>query len=108
MRRGQILRARCRASSRFIGSFASASEAVDVIVSFRQNPAWAVVDIPSEPVVMREVWRRAAKPDFARRRIHNLRLALTLRHWGVDEFYTRNTKDFVDVGFVRVVNPFDP
>ena len=86
----------------------SASEAVDVIASFRQNPAWAVVDIPLEPVVMREVWRRAAKPDFARRRIHDLRLALTLRHWGVDEFYTCNTKDFVDVGFGRVVNPFDP
>lgn len=85
----------------------SASEAVDVIASFRQNPAWAVVDIPSEPVVMREVWRRAAKPDFARRRIHDLRLALTLRYWGVDEFYTRNTKDFLDAGFVRLVNPFD-
>ena len=84
----------------------STSEAVGIIASFRQNPAWAIVDVPAEPRVMREVWRRAAVPDFARRRIHDLRLALTLRHWGVNEFYTRNKKDFQDIGFVRVMNPF--
>jgi len=56
---------------------------------------------------MREVWRRAAAPGFARRRIHDLRLALTLRHWGVTDFYTRNTRDFSDVGFDVLTNPFE-
>ena len=85
----------------------SAAEAAKVITSIRQNPSWAIVDVPSAPSVMNEVWRRVAKPNFARRRIHDLRLALTLRHWGVDEFYTRNTKDFQDIGFSKLINPFD-
>lgn len=77
----------------------SAGEAVDVISSYRGNPAWSVVDIPSGGKAMREVWRRAAAPGFARRRIHDLRLAMTLMHWGVTDFYTRNVRDFADVGF---------
>ena len=85
----------------------SAAETAKVITSIRQNPSWAIVDVPSAPSVMNEVWRRVAKPNFARRRIHDLRLALTLRHWGVDEFYTRNTKDFQDIDFAKLINPFD-
>ena len=34
------------------------------------------------------------------------RMALTLRHWGVDEFYTRNAKDFQDIDFAQLINPF--
>ena len=85
----------------------SAAEAAKVIMVIKQNRFWAIVDVPSTPSVMNELWRRVAKPNFARRRIHDLRLALTLRHWGVDEFYTRNTKDFRDIDFVRLINPFD-
>ena len=85
----------------------SAAEAAKVIMSIKQNPFWAIVDVPSVPSVMNEVWRRVAKPNFARRRIHDLRLALTLRHWGVDEFYTRNTKCFQDIDFAQLINPFD-
>ena len=33
-------------------------------------------------------------------------MALTLRHWGVDEFYTRNAKDFQDIDFAQLINPF--
>jgi hypothetical protein len=56
---------------------------------------------------MREVWHRAAVPGFARRRIHDLRLAFTLIYNGVTDFYTRNVKDFTDVGFSRLENPLD-
>ncbi len=83
-----------------------AAEAVAVISSFRRNPAWAIVDIPSGSAVMSTVWRRAAERGFARRRIHDLRLAETLKHWGVTEFHTRNTKDFEDAGFKILENPF--
>jgi uncharacterized protein len=55
--------------------------------------------------VMDEVWRMAARPQFARRRIIDVRLALTLRHHGVTRLATANTKDFKDLGFSRVWSP---
>ena len=83
----------------------SASEAVAVVRAYRGNPIWSVVDVPSDGRVMREVWLRAARPGFARRRIHDLRLAFTLKYSGVTDFYTRNVRDFTDVGFARLENP---
>ena len=85
----------------------SAREAVSMISSYRSNPAWAVVDIPASPDVMNAVWRRAASSRFARRRIHDVRLAETLKYWGVDEFHTRNVRDFADAGFRVLANPLD-
>lgn len=55
--------------------------------------------------VMDQVWEWAARPRFARRRIIDLRLALTLQHHGVTRFATANVKDFKDVGFDEVWNP---
>jgi hypothetical protein len=49
----------------------------------------------------------AASKAFARRRIHDVRLAETLKYWGVDEFYTRNVRDFADLGFRILFNPLD-
>ena len=43
---------------------------------------------------------------FARRRIIDARLALTLRAAGVTDLATRNIKDFTDFGFNRVWDPF--
>lgn len=85
----------------------SAGDAAAVISSYRGNPAWAVVDIPASPDVMNAVWRRAASRNFARRRIHDVRLAETLKYWKVDEFHTRNTRDFADAGFRVLSNPLD-
>ena len=85
----------------------SASDAASVISSYRGNPVWAVVDIPASPDVMNAVWRRATSRNFARRRIHDVRLAETLKYWGVDEFYTRNTRDFADAEFRILSNPLD-
>jgi len=86
----------------------SAAEAISAIQAYRSNPVWSVVDVPPDARVMREVWRRAGEPGFPRRRIHDLRLAFTLRYNGVTEFYTRNVKDFMDVGFERIENPLKP
>ena len=85
----------------------SGLEAVDTLDRLRANPRWKVVDVPSDPAVMRRVWRAARGNDFARRRIHDLRLAETLRYWKVDTFYTRNVRDFEDVGFEKLINPFE-
>ena len=84
----------------------SAGEATAVVVAYRGNPAWTVVDVPPSPSAMNAVWRRAAAKGFARRRIHDMRLAETLKYWGVDEFHTRNVRDFRDAGFRILADPF--
>lgn len=52
-----------------------------------------------------EVIAILGKPKFAAQRTHDVVLAVTLRHHGVTEFYTSNTKNFSDLGFKRVINP---
>lgn len=83
------------------------AEAVKAIDAYRRNPCWKIVDVPEDPTVMSAVWARASKRDFARRRIHDIRLAETLKYHGVKTFFTRNLKDFGDCGFTRLINPFD-
>jgi uncharacterized protein len=63
---------------------------------------WRVVE--SAPV-MEEVWRHAKQKNFPFRRIIDLRLGLTLRHFRVEDFATTNGKDFQSIGFRRVWNP---
>jgi toxin-antitoxin system PIN domain toxin len=83
----------------------SPEHAVEVCQVYRRNRHWRVIDYPGG--LMSEVWQRAASPNFARRRIYEVRLALTLRHHGVTELATRNTKDFQDFGFARVWDPLE-
>ena len=80
----------------------SAAEAAERCQSFRQNANWLLAE--SAPV-MDQVWRLASSRDFAFRRIVDSRLALTLRHHGVNELATTNEKDFAGFGFSRVWNP---
>lgn len=77
-------------------------EAADVCHTFRRNRRWALIE---NAPVMNEVWALAAAPGVARRRLFDARLALTLRHHGIDEFATRNINAFTDFGFARVWNP---
>jgi toxin-antitoxin system PIN domain toxin len=55
--------------------------------------------------VMEDTWRHAAKSGFARRRIIDVRLALTLQHHGATRLATANVKDFRNLGFEEVWNP---
>lgn len=80
-----------------------APHATSVCQAFRAHPKWRLVE--SAPV-MGAVWKRAGAPGFARRRIVDARLALTLRHHGVTEIITRNVRDFEGFGFERLTNPF--
>jgi toxin-antitoxin system PIN domain toxin len=83
-----------------------APEAVAMIRQLSANPAWRLVDYPGpEHALSERLWRLAASPDFARRRISDARLALTLRHHGVTEFATSNVRDFEGFGFQRVWDP---
>lgn len=89
-------------SPRILRQPLSSASAAAYCETLRNNANWAVVD--SAPV-MPEVWQRATAEDFAFRRIIDVRLALTLRHHGVTEFATSNTRDFDGLGFARVWNP---
>jgi len=84
-------------------------QAVDVIRRLRNNPKWDVLDYPvSAGTLMEELWTLASEPGFARRRVFDARLALTLRYHGVTEFATANERDFGGFGFHRVWNPLVP
>ena len=45
--------------------------------------------------------------NFPYQHTHDLILGLTLLRNGVKTFYSRNTKDFIEIGFERLVNPID-
>jgi uncharacterized protein len=79
--------------------------AVAVIQRLRAHPQWELLDYPGG--LMNEVWPAAGTEGFARRRIYDARLALTLRHAGVAEFATTNVRDFDGFGFTRVWNPLE-
>jgi uncharacterized protein len=81
----------------------SAPAAAEVCGAYRRNRRWRVVDYPGG--LMDAIWRNAAAPTFARRRLYDARLAATLRHHGVTELATRNTRDFEGYGFRRVFDP---
>ena len=80
----------------------SGTEAVAECQWFRAHPRWALAE---HAEVMARVWQDAADPDFARRRIIDVRLARTLLAHGVTEFATANLRDFQDLGFAKVWNP---
>ncbi len=83
-------------------------EAGGVIAAYRQHPTWRVAGFPSSGRALHdELWRRASQPQFARRRLYDLRLGLWLRAAGVEQFATANVRDFRDLGFARVWNPLE-
>jgi uncharacterized protein len=83
-----------------------AEPAMEACRDFRTNPAWQVVALPPDFAAFHEeLWTRLRSHEVARRRAYDLRLGLSLRYFGVDEFATANLRDFQDVGFARVWNP---
>jgi len=82
------------------------ARAADVCAAFRRHPTWRVVGFPVDSRGLHdELWARLREPGLARRRAYDLRLALTLRRYGVTDFATVNVKDFEGLGFRRVWNP---
>jgi len=77
-------------------------QAVQLVTSYLKCPN---VKRAEAAPVMDQVWQIANSAQFARRRIFDVRLALTLQHHGVTRFATANVKDFEDLGFDKVWNP---
>ncbi|MEI6072814.1 MAG: VapC toxin family PIN domain ribonuclease [Verrucomicrobiae bacterium] len=84
----------------------TALHAAEVIGSYRKHPRWKTLGFPPRSRELHdELWQRAATRDFARRRIYDARIALSLTAFGVTDFATLNLKDFQGFGFRRVWNP---
>ncbi len=85
-----------------------ASAAVSVIESYRKHPHWKTLGYPPRSREHHdELWKQAAAKNFARRRIYDVRTALSLLAFGVTEFATMNLKDFQGLGFQKVWNPLE-
>jgi len=84
----------------------SAPKAVAAVQSYRQHPFWKTLGFPPDSRELHaELWRLSGRPGFARRRIYDVRTALSLQAFGVTEFATANLKDFDGLGFDKVWNP---
>ena len=84
------------------------SAATDVIQSYRRHPNWMLLGFDHDSVGLHEeLWALARETGFARRRVYDARLALSLRRQGVTEFATANVKDFEGFGLARVWNPLE-
>jgi hypothetical protein len=81
----------------------SASETTQEIDWFRSRSGWA--RCAWEPYLMDQLKPLWQKDSFPAKRTFDLVLALTLKAQGVTEFFTRNAKDFHDLGFFAVKNP---
>lgn len=84
----------------------SAPAAAGIIEAYRRHPRWSIIGFPPDGRRFHDaVWKKAAEPGLAFRRLYDLRLAYSLLHQGVEEFATINVKDFQNLGFRRVWNP---
>jgi len=81
----------------------SSVEAVGYCRALKACPHWRCIDY--SPEVAEKLWVCAEKTDAGFRKAIDARIALTLRHHGVTEFATANTKDFGGFGLERVWNP---
>lgn len=79
------------------------AEAAVRIQHLRGNRNWRIIDYPGG--LMDQVWKLAGQQQFPRVGVFDARLALTLRHYGVTRFVTRNVKHFQDYGFTEVFDP---
>ncbi len=84
----------------------SAPHAVTVIQHYRRHPRWRILGFPlTSREIHTSLWKHAATPGIARRRIYDSRTALCLHAFGVNEFATANVKDFEGFHFTKVWNP---
>lgn len=81
----------------------SSANAATFCNQIRTNPNWQHIDY--EAPVSDDLWQWASTTSAGFRRVIDARLALTLKHHGIERFATANTKDFIDFDFEEVWNP---
>lgn len=84
----------------------TARDAMKICQRIRRHPRWQILGFPKQTREFHDTfWAMLGEPGFARRRIYDWRMALSLQHQGVKEFATVNVKDFKGFGFRKVWNP---
>lgn len=83
----------------------NATEAAGYCCALKSNPEWRCIDY--DAAVSAKLWEYFSKSKAGYRHIIDARLALTLRHHGVNNFATVNTKHFENFGFQKVWNPLE-
>ena len=83
----------------------SGIEALRYCSSLRSNPVWQVLEYSSG--AMDQVWKELKASRLTPTHVYDRRLAAVLKKHGVTEFATRNTKDFRELGFQKLINPID-
>lgn len=81
----------------------TASCAAETISWYREKSGW--LQCAWEPDMMKDLKSLWKAEDFSARRSFDAILAVTLKTHGVKDFYTRNTRDFDNLGFFNVINP---
>lgn len=82
-----------------------AAVASEAVKWYRESSGW--LQCSWEPDLMDDLYRIWDAEEFPARNCFDAKLALTLKHHGVTEFYTRNVKDFKPFVFFDVINPID-
>lgn len=81
----------------------TASQAADTINWYREKSGWLKCAWESDMMkILNTHWK---VESFSPRKSFDAVLAVTLKAYGVEEFYTRNVKDFESFKFFRVINP---
>jgi predicted nucleic acid-binding protein len=83
----------------------SAKQAANTINWYRKNSGW--LQCAWEPSMMEELKHIWEDDNFPARRSFDSILAVTLKAYEVNNFYTRNSKDFDKLGFFNVINPLN-
>jgi len=80
-----------------------AAEAASSTAWYREKSGW--LRCAWEPDFMPDAMKFMEHAEFPARRTFDVVLGVTLLRNGVDEFVTRNTKDFEEMGFRSLRNP---
>ncbi len=91
-------------NSKVVNKPLSAKNAQTYCRTLRSNPNWQVLEYTLG--VMGFAWQSSSNFSQATQ-IYDYRLGLVLKRHGVQEFATRNIKDFKSIGFNKLINPID-
>ena len=88
----------------------NSKEAHSLISEYRNHTNWLVIGFPDNSKLLHDrIWDFIeSNPKISRTRIYDLRLAYSLQSFGVKEFITLNTKDFINLGFTNLRGIAEP
>ena len=91
-----------------MNSIGNREENLTALAMNGRHPHWMLLGFdPDSAALHNALWPLVSPKSFARRRIYDARLTLSVFRRGVTAFATANVKDFEEFGFNRVWNPVE-